>query len=71
MTGNVSEPVADAYHETYEGAPTDGSAWGAADDHGIARGESYVSYDPYLLRVTSRTRHYASASVLMGIRCAR
>jgi formylglycine-generating enzyme required for sulfatase activity len=71
MTGNVSEPVADAYHETYEGAPTDGSAWGAFDDNGIARGASYVSYAPYLLRVTSRAQHHAYASVLMGIRCAR
>jgi formylglycine-generating enzyme required for sulfatase activity len=71
MTGNVSEPVADGYHQTYEGAPTDGSAWGASGDNGIARGDSYVSYDPYLLRVTSRSQHHAYASVLMGVRCAR
>lgn len=71
MTGNVSEPVADGYHETYAGAPADGSAWPAAGDNGIVRGASYVSYDAYLLRVTSRSSHRAAASVLMGIRCAR
>ncbi len=27
MSGNVWEWVADAYHESYNGAPTDGSAW--------------------------------------------
>lgn len=27
MTGNLWEWVADCYHESYEGAPTDGSAW--------------------------------------------
>ena len=27
MHGNVSEWVEDCYHENYEGAPTDGSAW--------------------------------------------
>lgn len=28
MSGNVWEWVEDAYHENYEGAPSDGSAWG-------------------------------------------
>lgn len=27
MAGNVSEFVADCFHDSYEGAPTDGSAW--------------------------------------------
>lgn len=27
MHGNVYEWVADCYHESYEGAPSDGSAW--------------------------------------------
>ena len=32
MTGNVWEWVEDIYHETYDGAPTDGSAWMAANE---------------------------------------
>jgi len=31
MSGNVWEWVSDCYHETYEGAPKDGSAWTSGD----------------------------------------
>jgi formylglycine-generating enzyme required for sulfatase activity len=31
MLGNVWEWVEDCYHPTYDGAPTDGSAWNSAD----------------------------------------
>jgi formylglycine-generating enzyme required for sulfatase activity len=44
MIGNVWEWVEDCYHPTYEGAPTDGSAWteDACTEHGI-RGSSYLN----------------------------
>jgi formylglycine-generating enzyme required for sulfatase activity len=32
MAGNVWEWVEDIYHDTYKGAPTDGSAWIQGDD---------------------------------------
>ena len=54
--GNVWEWVEDCYHETYEGAPLDGSAW---NDDGcnlrVLRGGSWY-YDPGLLRASSRNR---------------
>jgi len=44
LAGNVFELVADAYHENYHGAPTDGSAWGPGeDDRIVARGGAWTS----------------------------
>ena len=44
VLGNVWEMVADCRHPTYEGAPTDGSAWVDKDcDSRIARGGAYGS----------------------------
>ncbi len=46
MIGNVGEFVQDCEHATYEGAPSDGSAWtGKCDpaDMRIARGSNYAS----------------------------
>jgi len=44
MVGNVWEWVEDCYHPTYDGAPTDGSAWSeeACSERGI-RGSSYLN----------------------------
>jgi len=43
MHGNLWEWCADAWHDSYEGAPVDGSAWGSAADagQGVARGGSW------------------------------
>lgn len=39
MTGNVWEWTQDCYNDSYEGAPTDGSAWGTGDcDDRVTRG---------------------------------
>ena len=45
MHGNVWEWVADAWHDNYDGAPTDGSAWEANDDSDwrALRGGSYYN----------------------------
>jgi formylglycine-generating enzyme required for sulfatase activity len=56
MHGNVFEWVEDLWHETYEGAPSDGSAW---FDHGapgrrVARSGSWY-YDAKNLRSASRS----------------
>lgn len=55
MLGNVREWTEDCYHETYVGAPADGSAWTAGGNcyHRVVRGGSYL-LDPAFLRSASR-----------------
>ncbi|MEM9005504.1 MAG: formylglycine-generating enzyme family protein [Cyanobacteria bacterium P01_F01_bin.86] len=61
MHGNVSEWCADHYHETYEGAPKDGSAW--VDENAeenkkrVRRGGSWNYYPRYC---RSAYRNYIS-----------
>lgn len=44
MIGNAIEWVEDCYHETYDGAPTDGSSWDETScDYRIVRGGCYGS----------------------------
>jgi formylglycine-generating enzyme required for sulfatase activity len=76
MSGNVFEWVRDQYHDSYIGAPTDGSSWEDlwfADR--VCRGSSYnsgpqrlrASFRDYGDRYVEATRGYA----FFGIRCAR
>ena len=61
MHGNVAEWVEDCWHDNYEGAPTDGSAWTTiCDDRGavVVRGGSWRSYSPRNLRSASRDRDW-------------
>jgi formylglycine-generating enzyme required for sulfatase activity len=49
MHGNVWEWVEDCYHNTYDGAPTDGSAWVSGDcSRRVVRGGSWVNYPRFL-----------------------
>jgi formylglycine-generating enzyme required for sulfatase activity len=61
MSGNVWELVEDCWHQNYEGAPSDGSAWlrgaGGDCDRRMVRGGSWSNV-PELLRSSSRTRDY-------------
>jgi formylglycine-generating enzyme required for sulfatase activity len=73
MLGNAIEWVEDCYHNSYTGAPDDGSAWTAAGcEYFVMRGGCYGS-TPGALRVSWRdgfiTNFYGSC--LPGIRCAR
>jgi formylglycine-generating enzyme required for sulfatase activity len=49
MHGNVYEWCADHWHDNYEGAPTDGSAWLSSDESNsrLLRGGSWVSTPRY------------------------
>jgi formylglycine-generating enzyme required for sulfatase activity len=53
MHGNVWEWVQDVYHDNYEGAPADGSAWEGNASHRIIRGGSFDYYYGHL-SLTSR-----------------
>ncbi|MBU1723272.1 MAG: formylglycine-generating enzyme family protein [Gammaproteobacteria bacterium] len=55
MHGNVWEWVQDCWHDDYQGAPADGTAWESGGDCGrrVLRGGSWLS-GPDLLRSSSR-----------------
>ena len=71
--GNVWEWVEDCWHGSYQGAPSDGSAWTSGGDCGrpVLRGGSWLS-NPGLLRSAIRIRYSAgSRSGNIGFRVAR
>ncbi len=73
MLGNAIEWVADCYHETYAGAPADGSAWVETDcEYRIIRGGCYGS-TPRGLRVSGREAVLSSfyGACAPGLRCVR
>ena len=57
MHGNVYEWAEDCWHDNYEGAPSDGSAWTSGGDssRAVVRGGSW-SYNPRYLRAANRDR---------------
>ncbi|MEH2385853.1 MAG: SUMF1/EgtB/PvdO family nonheme iron enzyme [Nostoc sp.] len=55
MHGNVWEWCQDTWHESYKGAPSDGSAWMDNNQYQVLRGGSWI-YDPEVCR--SASRHY-------------
>jgi formylglycine-generating enzyme required for sulfatase activity len=75
MHGNVWEWVEDCWHESYEGAPTDGSAWLEEDGGGcgrrVLRGGSWDN-GPGYLRSAYRGRNSAGVrNNVIGFRVAR
>ncbi len=73
MAGNVWEWVEDDYHFSYNGAPTDGSAW--VDEprasYRVFRGGSFYYY-AYSLRAAYRSYGSPSAGLYsIGLRCVR
>jgi formylglycine-generating enzyme required for sulfatase activity len=62
MSGNVWEWVEDHWHNNYEGAPTDGSAWtyGGNQQGRVVRGGSW-DCNPKLARSASRARAVTSS----------
>jgi formylglycine-generating enzyme required for sulfatase activity len=73
MHGNVWEWVQDVVHDTYDGAPADGSAWEEGGDQArrILRGGSWL-YNPRYLRSALRNGFSAVLSNdIVGFRVAR
>jgi formylglycine-generating enzyme required for sulfatase activity len=71
--GNVWEWVEDCYHDSYDGAPADGSAWTENDckEH-VSRGGSWADLPQVLLRTAFRLRTPAvNRSTGVGFRIAR
>ena len=73
MFGNVWEWNEDLFHDSYEGAPSDGSAW--EDDLStpwpVLRGGSVLYYEVYL-RASARMRINKDFTWFdYGFRCAR
>jgi formylglycine-generating enzyme required for sulfatase activity len=72
MAGEVYEWVEDAYHESYENAPTDGGAWEAPDPkHRVVRGGSWsrkADYLPVSLRGAAAPEN---GNVTLGFRPVR
>jgi formylglycine-generating enzyme required for sulfatase activity len=70
MHGNVSEWCADHWHRSYQGAPTDASAWLSGNDnnYGLLRGGSWVN-SPRLCRSAYR-RYFTldDRNLLIGFR---
>ena len=73
MHGNVWEWVEDSWHDNYQNAPPDGSAWrkDADDNQRIMRGGSWLA-DPGSLRAAFRDDFSAgNRTSLIGFRLAR
>jgi formylglycine-generating enzyme required for sulfatase activity len=70
MAGNAWQWIADCWHDSYDGAPADGSAWtaGACKKGRVVRGGSFGDY-PWALRAAYRGAKTASNEV--GFRVAR
>lgn len=71
--GNVWEWCADHWHDSYGGAPVDGSAWLTGGDAGrrVVRGGSWLNFAP-ILRSAIRFRFAPSQRIMnLGFRVAR
>ncbi len=53
MSGNVWEWTADSYHDSYNGAPNDGSEWSGDGAKRVLRGGSWF-YSPQITRAALR-----------------
>jgi formylglycine-generating enzyme required for sulfatase activity len=72
MIGNVWEWLQDCWNDSYDGAPTDGSAWESGDcGRRVVRGGSW-GYGPESARVADRIRSNPTIRIIdQGFRLAR
>ena len=72
VLGNVFEWVEDCWNQSYDGAPSNGTAWEAGDcDRRVFRGGAWL-YGPSVLRSAFRIAYNSGyRSVVLGFRVAR
>jgi sulfatase modifying factor 1 len=74
LAGNVYEWIQDEWHANYNGAPADGSAWGADANNGasrVLRGGRW-NYDATNMRAAHRSNSGPTGrSIVVGFRLAR
>ena len=72
MHGNVSEWVQDCWNGSYEGAPTDGSAWTTGEcGRRVVRGGSWMQPQRYLRAAYRDANSSDARGYLLGFRLAR
>jgi formylglycine-generating enzyme required for sulfatase activity len=72
VTGNVREWVEDCWHDSYTGAPSDGSAWLSGDcSQRVLRGSSYLDYYVEFRRSAWRWRSIDGRRIDGGFRVGR
>ncbi len=71
MHGNIWEWCKDNYHDSYEGAPTDGSAWiSGGSTIGVVRGGSWFVNPPYCRSACRFFNTRANRNSFIGFRVA-
>jgi formylglycine-generating enzyme required for sulfatase activity len=68
MHGNVWEWCADTWHDNYQGAPKDGSAWINDNDNPILRGGSWNDFPKYCRSAFRHSNYRASLYDEIGFR---
>ncbi|MEA2946041.1 MAG: hypothetical protein QOI40_1371, partial [Alphaproteobacteria bacterium] len=73
MHGNVWEWVEDSWHEDYQGAPTDGSAWleGGDPKYRVIRGGSWHNEGELIRAAVRFQRNHFVQFDTLGFRVAR
>jgi formylglycine-generating enzyme required for sulfatase activity len=71
MSGNLWEWNEDWYHNTYTGAPADGSAWVDTGSYRVIRGGSFYNVAAYMRAAKRSIAAPGGRDAHIGARCWR